>query len=175
MRCAQFAAFLFHKSELDAREVGFCEYLYDRATVRPPKGFGLAYGTFWSVQPLGGDAQEIDFEGGAPVVGSREPPYSSGRLQSFLRAAAAHETAGKGGAPFRASFLFGAADWVDCRPFVDIAREFGGSVNVPTGGEMVRLESCGHQVMIDQPSGLVEAICRLAGGGAPTQSASGDV
>ena len=133
-------------------EAGFGEYLYDRATLPP----GFTYGTFWATEPLGGDCVEVDFRDGEPVVGERSPPYSNGRLQAFLRKAADTNPS------FRLSLCFGMHDWVDCRPFVDIAREFD-SVNATTGGAMVRIPNCGHQLILDHPEGFVDAICTMVG------------
>jgi pimeloyl-ACP methyl ester carboxylesterase len=160
---ADFASYVFYKAE-----VGFGEFLYDRATVsrddvrgaRVPRSFrpkGLVFGTFWAKEPLGGTCEEIDFvDGEPPALGrdsARNRPFSEGRLQAFLRA-----TTPEG---FRASFFFGVHDWIDCRPVADIAREFPTSVNVATGGAMLRLPACGHQMMVDQPTGFVEAIITL--------------
>ena len=136
------------RAQVDAAEVGWGEFFYDRATVG-----GFSYGTFWASEPLGGDCVEVDFVDGAPTVLPCEGPFSHGRVQTFLRRAAAERPA------LRVSLLFGAHDWVDCRPFVDIAREFPRAVNVASGGRIVRLEACGHQLPVDQPEGLAEAIC----------------
>lgn len=163
-----FATYIFYKAELDSREVGFGEFLYDRATVsRDDLGDasksilprGLVFGTFWGKQPLGGSAREIPLvDGKAPPPPAREPPFSDGRMQQLLRSAEA-----RGVSTLCASFLFGAADWIDCRPFIDIAREFE-CVNRPTDGAMLCIDRCGHQMMIDQPSGFVDAVCKLERG-----------
>ena len=63
---------------------------------------------------------------------------------------------------FRASFVYGAADWVDCRLAVDVAREFPGTVNVPLGGRIARVENAGHQLMVDNPAAFARAIRTLA-------------
>lgn len=60
---------------------------------------------------------------------------------------------------FRISFVYGDADWMDCRPVIDIIREFRFMANVNAGGKIIRLPNCGHQIMIDNPSALVDSIC----------------
>ena len=117
----------------------------------------FCYGTFWAKDPLGGDASEIPLVDGALPSTSAEPPFSDGRIQRFMRSRAEDQP------DFSASFLFGRSDWIDCRPVIDIAREFK-TINPATGGQMVLVDNAGHQVMMDNPRGFALVVCNLASG-----------
>ena len=135
--------------------VSFGEHLYSQLMTP------YTYGTFWCVRPIGGDCCEIPFADGKPAspatIRESAGPFTSGRLQSFVR------SKGRDQPTFRLSFIFGEHDWVDCRPAVDVAREFAGTVvNAASGGDLERLPSCGHQIMMDAPAALAAALVRQA-------------
>ena len=135
----------------------------------------FGHGQFWPDVPIGGDCTEVPFEekqhsGDA----QQEPtkPYSNGPLQDYIRLrirrgqsqsqSQSQSQQGRDERPFRVSFIYGAADDMDCRLAADIAREFSGTVNGASGGRVVRVESAGHQLMVDNPAAFARAVADLA-------------
>ena len=147
---SQFAAYLHYNSTVNAYG-SFSEFLYDRSMTP------FSYGTFWGKESLGGNCKEIPFENGfPPKIIEKNPPYSDGRLQTFFR----QKNMELEQKDFKASFMFGDADWIDCRPIMDIAREFT-FVNAALNGQMILIKNSGHQVIVDAPQGFVNAVLQL--------------
>ena len=138
---------------------------------------GWSYDSFgWTRAPVGGDCGfeplgrfrflDADEGGGAaaasaaaaaaaaPEAEAPAPRYSDGRLQRLLRARE------DGGARLRLSFVYGDEDWMDLRAAADVRRE--AEAVAPGSVPIACVRGSGHQLPLDHPEGLAEAVLSLA-------------